>query len=95
MRELGEHADRAHEDIGRKAGALGIDVLVGVGAGGRQIATAALDAGVAVETAVDADEALEIARRIVRPGDAVLVKASRVLRLEIVAEALLAPGDVA
>jgi UDP-N-acetylmuramoyl-tripeptide--D-alanyl-D-alanine ligase len=93
MRELGDHADRAHEEVGTKAGELGIDVVVGVGAGGTQIARAAHDAGVATKTAADAREALEIVRRLVRPGDAVLVKASRVLALESVAEALLSPGD--
>jgi UDP-N-acetylmuramoyl-tripeptide--D-alanyl-D-alanine ligase len=93
MRELGEHADRAHADVGRRAGELGIDIVVGVGAGGRQIASAAHDAGVAIETAADAEEARAIVGRVVRPGDAVLVKASRVLGLESVADALLAPGD--
>jgi UDP-N-acetylmuramoyl-tripeptide--D-alanyl-D-alanine ligase len=93
MRELGAHADRAHAAIGRKAAELGIDLVVGVGPGGRQIAHAARDAGVAIDTAADANEAREITRRIVRPGDAVLVKASRALRLEAVADALLEPGD--
>ena len=42
-----------------------------------------------VRTVVDADEAAATVRGLVRPGDAVLVKASRALGLETVAERLL------
>jgi UDP-N-acetylmuramyl pentapeptide synthase len=43
-----------------------------------------------VHTAVDAAEALQIVVDIVEPGDAVLVKASRAMGLEIVAIGLRA-----
>mgnify|MGYP003333930510 CR=1 FL=1 len=42
MRELGEHSDEAHAAVGRRAAALGIDVLLGVGAEGRKITEAAV-----------------------------------------------------
>jgi UDP-N-acetylmuramoyl-tripeptide--D-alanyl-D-alanine ligase len=46
--------------------------------------------GVESATVPDADAALEILRAELRPGDVVLVKASRAARLERVGEALLA-----
>jgi len=39
-----------------------------------------------------AAEAAEVARGLVRPGDAVLVKGSRSVGLEVVADALQGPG---
>jgi UDP-N-acetylmuramoyl-tripeptide--D-alanyl-D-alanine ligase len=89
MRELGVHGDAAHADAGRLAAALGIDRLIGVGAGGARIAAAASDAGIEVEIVADAREAARLVRREARPGDAVLVKASRALGLQVVAEHLL------
>ena len=41
------------------------------------------------EWAPTAAEAVEAARRLVRPGDAILVKGSRSVGLEVVADALL------
>ena len=87
MRELGPHADAAHAEVGRLASALGVDVVVGVGEGGAAIAAAAR--GATIHHADDAESALAVARNLVAPGDAVLVKASRALHLERVAAALL------
>ncbi|MDQ1509997.1 MAG: UDP-N-acetylmuramoyl-tripeptide--D-alanyl-D-alanine ligase [Actinomycetota bacterium] len=94
MRELGPYADDAHAAVGRRAAELNIDIVIGVGAGGRLIAEAA--SGLQVRTATDAADALRIAVEIVEPGDAVLVKASRAVGLEIVAAGLLSRvGSVA
>jgi UDP-N-acetylmuramoyl-tripeptide--D-alanyl-D-alanine ligase len=86
MRELGSYADDAHAAAGRLATELHIDVVIGVGAGGRLIVEATR--GLQVHTATDAADALQIAVDIVEPGDAVLVKASRAVGLEIVAAGL-------
>jgi len=84
MRELGIHGDDAHAAVGRRAAELGVDILVGVGDGGRVIAAAA--GGVPdVATAADAAEALRIVSDLTLAGDSVLVKASRAVGLEIVA----------
>ena len=88
MRELGPYTDDAHAAVGRLAAELNIDIVIGVGAGGRLIAEAAR--GMQVHTATDAADALRIAVEIVEPGDAVLVKASRAVGLEIVAAGLRA-----
>ena len=84
MRELGTHSAG-----GRLAGELGTDVVIGVGAGGAEIAGAARHDVRDVRTVVDADEAATTVLGLVRPGDAVLVKASRALGLQTVAERLL------
>jgi UDP-N-acetylmuramoyl-tripeptide--D-alanyl-D-alanine ligase len=80
MAELGPDAPRYHEEIGRAAAELGIDVVVGVG----ELARAYRGS----EWAADADDAVPLVRTLLRPGDAVLVKGSRAVGLEVVAEAL-------
>jgi len=78
MAELGAEAPRFHAEIAREA--EGVDVVIGVGPLARGYDP---DAWVAT-----ADEALELARELVRPGDVVLVKGSRSVGLERVADAL-------
>jgi UDP-N-acetylmuramoyl-tripeptide--D-alanyl-D-alanine ligase len=90
MRELGEHAGAEHEDIGRLAAECRVQVLILVGEGARPVAGGAAQAGNAIEIVAvpDADAARVAACDRVRAGDAVLVKASRAVGLEVVAEAL-------
>jgi UDP-N-acetylmuramoyl-tripeptide--D-alanyl-D-alanine ligase len=87
MAELGAESAAYHRDIGALAGALGIGALVAVGDPGRQYVEAAEGVPVTA-TAADADEAAQVARGIVERDDCVLVKGSRVVGLEVVAEAL-------
>jgi UDP-N-acetylmuramoyl-tripeptide--D-alanyl-D-alanine ligase len=94
MRELGEDSLAEHDAIGRLAVRLNITKVVAVG--GRE--AACLDMGAKNEGSwdeesvlvSDADAAIDLLRDQVRPGDVVLVKASRSIGLERVAEALLA-----
>jgi UDP-N-acetylmuramoyl-tripeptide--D-alanyl-D-alanine ligase len=94
MRELGEESLAEHDAVGRLAVRLNIATLVAVG--GREAACMELGArneGSWGEESVlvpDADSAIELLREQVRPGDVVLVKASRSVGLEKVAAALLA-----
>jgi UDP-N-acetylmuramoyl-tripeptide--D-alanyl-D-alanine ligase len=96
MRELGEDSLAEHDAIGRLAVRLDVTKLVAVG--GREAACMELGArneGSWGEESVlvsDADAAVELLRSQLRPGDVVLVKASRSAGLERVAEALLAEG---
>jgi UDP-N-acetylmuramoyl-tripeptide--D-alanyl-D-alanine ligase len=78
MAELGEHAAAYHDAIARAANA--VDLVIGVGELARRY-----EPGEWVATAT---EAATLARDLVRPGDAVLVKGSRSVGLEVVAEAL-------
>ena len=89
MLELGIHSEDAHSAVGRHAGELGIDVVIGVGSGGRAIADAAASAVAEIDVANDAGEALGIVVALAAAGDTVLVKASRDVGLEIVAVELL------
>jgi UDP-N-acetylmuramoyl-tripeptide--D-alanyl-D-alanine ligase len=89
MAELGPGAPRFHEELGRELAGHGVEALLAVG----ELARAYVDeaAGVPVRRwAADADEAAAAAAELVRPGDCVLVKASRAVGLERVAEALAA-----
>jgi UDP-N-acetylmuramoyl-tripeptide--D-alanyl-D-alanine ligase len=89
MLELGDHARDEHERIGRLAVECGIDFVIAVGAGAQPIAEGARVAGGDKVIEVDdADGALAEVSEHARPGDAVLVKASRAVGLERVAEAL-------
>jgi UDP-N-acetylmuramoyl-tripeptide--D-alanyl-D-alanine ligase len=90
MLELGAHHDDAHRELGERAAALALDVVVGVGAGGEAIARAARSGVGEVHTVADAAEAVRFVAALVQSGDAVLVKGSRALGLERVAGGLLA-----
>ncbi|MGI8528173.1 MAG: UDP-N-acetylmuramoyl-tripeptide--D-alanyl-D-alanine ligase [Geodermatophilaceae bacterium] len=84
MAELGEHGPAAHVEVGRLAAELGIHRIVTVGAAARAILDEA--GGVPVS---DVAAAIELLHGAIRPGDVVLVKASRAAGLERVATALL------
>jgi len=87
MAELGSAAPAYHEEIGREAARHGVEALLAVG----ELARAYVDGGVPVTRwAADAEAAATEATDFVQPGDVVLVKASRALGLERVAEALAA-----
>jgi UDP-N-acetylmuramoyl-tripeptide--D-alanyl-D-alanine ligase len=91
MAELGLASAEEHERVGELAARLRVDELVVVGAGARLIAVGAEREGVEPERIHRCDgveEAAALVRRLARAGDLVLVKASRVERLERVAEAL-------
>jgi UDP-N-acetylmuramoyl-tripeptide--D-alanyl-D-alanine ligase len=88
MRELGPDAARYHEEIGRRAATVA-QALVAVGPLGAEYGRgyAAASSG-ELRRAEDASEAAEIAGELVSSGDVVLVKGSRAVGLERVAEAL-------
>ena len=85
MLELGECEAQLHREVGAAAGAAGVDVLVTVG----PRAAAMLDVFDGDSYAVaDAAEAASLTGELLEPGDVVLVKGSRGVGLEAVAEAL-------
>jgi UDP-N-acetylmuramoyl-tripeptide--D-alanyl-D-alanine ligase len=99
MAELGDDSMAEHDAVGRLAVRLNVSKLVAVG--GR--AAAWLDMGAKNEGSwgeesvlvSDTDAAIDLLRADVRPGDVVLVKASRAMGLERVAVALAAEGRTA
>jgi len=85
MLELGSEELRFHREIGAHAAATGVDLLVTVG----PLAAAVREAFAGEAHAVpDAEAAVELLRGILREEDTVLVKGSRGVGLELVAEAL-------
>jgi UDP-N-acetylmuramoyl-tripeptide--D-alanyl-D-alanine ligase len=100
MLELGAASAAEHEAAGRLAVRSGVQRVVAVGEGAGPVHAGALAEGAAegegTVAVPDVGSALTLLRAEVRPGDVVLVKASRSSGLEAVAEALLAvssPGD--
>ena len=96
MRELGESSVEEHDAIGRLAVRLDISRLVCVGPATRVMHLAASNEGSWGDESVhvpDIDAAIALLDEQVRPGDIVLVKASRSIGLERVAEHLLGGSD--
>jgi len=96
MRELGEHSVVEHDAIGRLAVRLDIDRLICVGPATKVMHLGAANEGSWGEESIwvaDRDEALTYVRERIQPGDVVLVKASRSVGLEVIADALA--GDSA
>jgi len=95
MYELGDLAEEAHRDAGAEAAAA-CDLLIAVGgADAGLIADGAREAGQTNESIYrveDADRAAELLRRVLRPGDVVLVKGSRGVGLDRTVAALTGEG---
>lgn len=92
MLELGDESAEQHDSLGRLAVRLDVDRLLAVGDGARPIHMGAAHEGSWGEESAwtpDVDSAIEILRDQLLPGDVVLVKASRSIGLERVAQALL------
>ena len=85
MLELGDRSDQLHAEAGRQAVAAGVDFLAAVGPQARGLLESAWEAGLdssAGRSFPSAEEAGEFLSDWVRPGDAVLVKGSRGMRME-------------
>jgi UDP-N-acetylmuramoyl-tripeptide--D-alanyl-D-alanine ligase len=93
MLELGEAAAEEHAAIGRFAALSGVEHLVAIGEYATRITSAAVAAGLpstrAVRVTAKADAVAVVASDL-GPGDVVLVKASRGLALDTVADEILA-----
>jgi UDP-N-acetylmuramoyl-tripeptide--D-alanyl-D-alanine ligase len=86
MLELGAEGPRFHRELGAQATAAGVDLLVTVG---ERAALAAEGFAAEHRHARDAGEAARLVPGLVRAGDTVLIKASRGVGLELVADALV------
>ncbi len=90
MKELGDLSAGAHREIGRLVAESGASLFVAVGPEMQTAGDEAARRGVEVRKAGDSREAAALARRLVAPGDLVLVKGSRSMRMETVADAIAA-----
>lgn len=93
MLELGHEAGALHAACGKAAAAAGINVVVGVRGLAAQIVDAARNGGVEALFVETPEAAGAWLRENLRPGDAVLLKASRGVRLERALEALQDLGN--
>ncbi len=93
MLELGDDSARAHREVGELAARLGVDEVVAVGAFGNHVVDGVAAGGGRGQYLGDKDELTRHLRATLGPRDVVLVKASRGLALETVAEALAAADD--
>ncbi|HEX2384420.1 MAG TPA: Mur ligase family protein, partial [Acidimicrobiales bacterium] len=84
MAELGRTGPKYHREVGETAAELGVDELLAVG----ELARGYLAGGVPGRSVANVHEALREVDEVVRPGDAVLIKASRAVGLEALADAL-------
>jgi UDP-N-acetylmuramoyl-tripeptide--D-alanyl-D-alanine ligase len=92
MAELGDIAAESHREAGRLAARAGVAVLIAVGEDARPVLDGARAEGGwrgAAITVPDARTAVDVLGNLLRPGDVVLVKASRAAGLTEVAAGLL------
>jgi UDP-N-acetylmuramoyl-tripeptide--D-alanyl-D-alanine ligase len=80
MAELGTEGPRYHRDVGAQA--AGLDVVIGVGELAREYGS--------THWVADAEQAATLLRELLEPGDVVLVKGSRSVGLEAIAQNLTA-----
>jgi UDP-N-acetylmuramoyl-tripeptide--D-alanyl-D-alanine ligase len=95
MRELGPSSERYHRELGRTVGGMrdSIDQLVCVGPMSRWIQTEAIRGGFGPKSTTFCENATEAAQKVaalLRRDDLVLLKGSRGVRLETVADAIIA-----
>ena len=92
MLELGAAAEAAHLEVGRLAARLGVERLYGFGPLSRSTVSGARAAGLLTAHAVsDLETLIEEIRREVQPGDRILIKGSRGMKMERILERLVGP----
>jgi len=91
MLELGRDAGVLHAECGKAAAEAGIDVVIGVRGNARHIVDAARQGGAEALFLETPETAGEWLREHLAPGDAVLLKGSRGVRLERALDVLQAP----
>ena len=82
MLELGPGGEAMHRDCGQHMGSYGVNFVLGVRGLARFIVLGANAAHIDAEFVATPEEAGDWLKRNVKPGDGVLLKASRGVRLE-------------
>jgi UDP-N-acetylmuramoyl-tripeptide--D-alanyl-D-alanine ligase len=91
MLELGEKTNFYHQEIGREVAKLSINTLITVGEGGKIIAKSSKDEGMSENNifSFEQSEKKKLAKELLnltRPGDFVLLKGSREMKMEEILE---------
>jgi UDP-N-acetylmuramoyl-tripeptide--D-alanyl-D-alanine ligase len=93
MKELGAEGEEQHAAMGDELARTKIDAVIGCGGLIDRALDRAAAAGIVVHKASTVAEASTMALEVVRPGDVVLIKGSRSVATERVAEALAEKGN--
>ena len=93
MRELGDQAEEMHLEVGRGAADKGVDLVIAIGPLGRYIARGASDRGTEAVEFESVESAAGALADLLRPGDTVLLKASRSMGMEGLIPAIRAAMD--
>jgi len=96
MLELGNFAKEAHEEIGKKVSELSIDFLVTMGEEAATVVESAFRHGYPTKSAKvvkSHSEAISLLRGMIQDGDWILVKGSRRMAMEKIAEGLAEGRD--
>lgn len=91
MLELGPYSSELHRELGRVLSYHGIDVFLAVGSEMKKAAEEAK--GMEIYTFENSEEAGRVLSGIVRPGDTVLVKGSRLMAMEKVVDIFKKPFE--
>ena len=95
MLELGAAAPAAHEKVGRQLAAAGVEAVLALGDMARVAAETARDHGVAMVAACpDHPTAIQLLRKILLPGDTLLLKGSRGMTMEKLLDAFAPQSEV-
>lgn len=91
MYELGDYEEEGHKSVGKKANEIGPAYLITVGTKARLIADGALQDGMdkdKIYICNNNQEALDILKRLIQPEDVLLIKGSRGVKMEVIANGL-------
>jgi UDP-N-acetylmuramoyl-tripeptide--D-alanyl-D-alanine ligase len=91
MLELGNFAEEAHQRIGQKVSELSIDFLLAMGEKAPVVIESAIRQGLPMEKArivENHSEAISLLRQMIQKGDWILIKGSRKMAMEKIAEGL-------
>jgi UDP-N-acetylmuramoyl-tripeptide--D-alanyl-D-alanine ligase len=89
MLELGDAGTEAHRAVGATAARAGVHSVITVGVLAKHIGEGAIEAGMPKERVLEAPthaEAAELLKKLSRPGDVVLIKGSRGMKMEKILE---------
>ncbi len=96
MLELGLHSEEGHRLLGKKVAEIGVDLLILIGPKSLDTYNSALSAGFEDENIFkfnNVEESLSFIEGMVSPGDLILVKASRGMRLDKIVKELKIDKD--
>jgi len=94
MLELGPTGEKLHREAGQHAATGKLDFVIGVRGLAKALAEGAAEAGVRAQFVETPEQAGELLAKELRPGDAVLLKASRGVKLEKALEKLQAKMEL-